>query len=504
VDEDLESEGGAGDGLLGVLERVRNAVGHAALVRHRGLAVAEGDGVYNGVDVRFRLALRPAGSFALRREGAIGGEVGFDGQNAWEVDWSGMPRELHLRELEEARLLGAVLTHAWLSEGGPVAAHLDGGRDGAVRLRLSLVVGTLGADLEVDREDWLPRSLTYVSNGAPERWELSEYRPLGASRFPGLIRTTSRGVTNSLRVATLSHAPQPGSAEPVAPAGRPSDTTFDRTAPADLPLVETSTGHLLVRPLVNGRDVGWFIFDTGAGGTVISPAAADEAGLDGFGHAAVAGVGGSIVARFRRGGSLEVGPARIADPLFIELDLGFLSPIFGLEVSGVCGYDLLSRAVVEVEVGAPRISVYEPGTYETGTPRWQPLLLVDRHPCFEGRFEGGRPGLFRIDTGANRALTFNAPTVERYDLLGGRPSAPSRAGGVGGEVETRVGEIEWFEIAGHRFERPTVEFAVPGTGLFDDPYLTGNLGRVFLLPFRLVLDYPAARIALLPRGAATV
>jgi predicted aspartyl protease len=39
-----------------------------------------------------------------------------------------------------------------------------------------------------------------------------------------------------------------------------------------------------VLPLLDGRPVGYFIFDTGASGFVIDPAAAEQLGLEAFGE----------------------------------------------------------------------------------------------------------------------------------------------------------------------------------------------------------------------------
>lgn len=55
----------------------------------------------------------------------------------------------------------------------------------------------------------------------------------------------------------------------------------------------------LVRPLINGREVGYFIFDTGASGFVLDPAVAAELGLEGFGELQVTSMVGKVASRFR-------------------------------------------------------------------------------------------------------------------------------------------------------------------------------------------------------------
>lgn len=55
----------------------------------------------------------------------------------------------------------------------------------------------------------------------------------------------------------------------------------------------------LVKPRLNGREVGYFILDTGASGFVLDPQAADSLGLEAFGELQV-GQNGRLPATRRR------------------------------------------------------------------------------------------------------------------------------------------------------------------------------------------------------------
>src|SRR6185503_4630864 len=123
------------------------------------------------------------------------------------------------------------------------------------------------------------------------------------------------------------------------------------------------SGHLLVEPLVEDESVGAFIFDTGAGGMTIDPKVADELGLAELGEVVAVGMAGRTTTSFRRGKRFELGPLVLSDPVFIELDLGFLEPIFGCKIAGIVGYDLLARCVAEIETHTPRIALFDPARY---------------------------------------------------------------------------------------------------------------------------------------------
>lgn len=57
----------------------------------------------------------------------------------------------------------------------------------------------------------------------------------------------------------------------------------------------------LVRPLLNGREVGYFIFDTGASGFVLDPSVGEALGLRAFGQLQVTSMVGRLASRFRCG-----------------------------------------------------------------------------------------------------------------------------------------------------------------------------------------------------------
>jgi len=227
---------------------------------------------------------------------------------------------------------------------------------------------------------------------------------------------------------------------------------------------------------------------------------ADELEMPAFGEVTAGGAAGLVTARYREASSFSLGPIVLENPHFTEIDLAFLSGVFGVEVAGICGYPFLARAVVELEATEGRISAFIPSTYELEGGSWQALRLHKNLPVVHASFEGGREGPFRLDTGAPDTVTFHGPAVERFDLLEGRKVQTRMGMGVGGMGRSYVGTLAWFELGGCRFEKPQVGFAQVDKGAFLDAYTLGNIGQAFLAPFRLVFDYPNRRIAFLPLG----
>ncbi len=489
-----------GPSVAEVLGRVRAAVRYDAFRGSPSGFVGEGTARLNGVEAPYTLAFAPDGRFTSRVAGRLGDATGFDGTRAWTVDWSGMPRDVELEDFDEERFAGWIYTGRWLAEDGPFdVALLDEESDEKkIALRLSLKSGRLQAKMLVDRATWLPAVVVRNSDGADEVYRFERYADVAGIRFPVRVTRSLGDATDWYELRRLARSKGADASVYARPTARPDDTRFRPGVAATVEVRRAVTGHLLVKPLVEGKDVGWFILDSGAGAMVIDAKAAEAAKLPALGEVSVRGVSGSVVSRFRMGESFDLGPVQIRGVRYVELDLAFLTRIFGVPVGGICGYDLFARTVVELNLSAPSVAIRDPKTYELRGATWQEVALSHNHPAVHARFEGDRDGIFKVDTGSDQTVTFHTPAVDRLGLLAGRTTEEGRAGGVGGESTVLSGVMEWFELGGKRFERPTVQFARTTVGAFADEYLVGNIGTGFLSAFKIVFDYPAKRMAFVP------
>jgi hypothetical protein len=279
------------------------------------------------------------------------------------------------------------------------------------------------------------------------------------------------------------------------------DVTFAPDVEPELEVMRAKTGHLLVRPALNGREAGWFIFDTGAAICVISTPLAEPFDLEPAGDVSANGVGGGEAVQTLVAELLELGPMTLHDVPMMRTDLSFLGEHLGVEVAGVIGYGLLSRCIAEVDLQAPRIALHESTTYQLPAGEWTPLAFIDSIPAVPATFEG-REGRFQLDIGANAALTLQEPTVRRYDLLEGRTLADAKLGGVGGFVAAKRGRIAWIELAGVRLADVETTFAIEAKGVYAEEGFDGSIGTGLLKEFVLTFDYAGERISFLRRGAA--
>jgi len=447
----------------------------------------------------FRVEAGLDGRFVMHFAGELPESAGFDGAAGWAADWTGMPRPLELADLELAQLLAWALTASWGAPGWPFAlAERAGDGENAV-IDVAHVDGRLRAELTVERRSALPVSLRFTSPLGTETLLFADWRELDAATLPGRVESRSGAVIAAAYELAGAEAAIVGDAGVSCPAERPRDAVFDAEARPDVLVARGSTGHVLARVTLGGEG-GWFVIDTGAGGTTILEAsAAARLGLTAVGSTAIGSVDGIVRAPVLRAPAIAIGPLTLERPLVVALELAFVQGIFAEPVVGVIGWDLFSRCVAELTLAEETLRIHDPARYSLPAPAaWRRLVVHTRHPIVTARYENSRQGLFRVDVGAAGGalanVIFHTPTVERERLLDDRDYEDVRVGA----YEVALGPMLWFELDGHRFERPVVAFARDHRGPFADAYIDGNVGVGFLAPFTLVLDTPGRRYALAP------
>jgi predicted aspartyl protease len=500
--------GARDEGVPETLTRIRAALGMEQLERHtEGIEIAgratKGDEVR-----RYTLRFNPEGHFYEGREGHVTEVASFDGKTASGSDWSRVPRVLELSDLESIQMVLWVLTGRWLAADSPVEVTLDKDQtpDKPIALSLQLKNGILSAELLVDRITYLPTRLAFRRAGMGEVWEYRNFQTTLGFKLPHTIVHDRFGLGETIEVETVRTLQRARTDAFTTPRVHEADRAqFDPKVPKRVAIERSPTGHLLVRPKVDGRDVGWFVLDTGTGaGMAINPATASTLRLPVVGETVGAGAGNAFRSALVESRSFELGPITLSQVVFAlaPQDLWeLMKKNFGVDVAGTCGYDLFSRAVVELDMPANSVSFHDPATYRLPNGRWEELALNHKVPCVRCKFEGDREGLFHLDTGAAsggaRLVAFHGPAVEKLKLLEGRKVAPIKVGGAGGIVEARITTLQSFEVGGRSFDDVRAVLMIGNDGALADRYTTGTFGGALLEPFTIVFDYGHRRIAFL-------
>jgi hypothetical protein len=317
-------------------------------------------------------------------------------------------------------------------------------------------------------------------------------------------------------------------ARPPKPARAPG-ATFDVAASPLIDAHWTQSGHLLVRPTLDGRPAaGFFILDSGASGLCVDAAAADAMDWPAFGELHVTGVAGAVPARFRRGASFGLGPLTLADPLFMEMPLAGLVSGGPGPVLGIAGHDVFRAAVVTLppppaaggrRPRAPRggtrtaVRIEDPVGYvppSAAGGRWARLVMVANLPHVEARVPGAPPpsspsrrALLMLDSGAGGVdVMFHARAAAELGL-GGGARAPRAVRGVGAAsgadpVAATPHTLPWLRLGGHTFGGP-IQSLISGPGGFDlSLYSAGVACADLVSRAGTILDVSRRRVAFLP------
>jgi aspartyl protease len=208
----------------------------------------------------------------------------------------------------------------------------------------------------------------------------------------------------------------------------------------------------------------------------------------------VAADGNERKVTIRKGKTFQLGRVTIKNPSYVAGDLSKMNAPPGERRAGFCGYPLLARVIVEVNGGGQAIALYDPSTYRLPKGNWQSLSLINFTPAITAHLEGNREGLFMLDTGSSGTVEINSKFSTEQKLLEGRKTVEETVSSSGGDFKNARGSLEWFELAGFRFNNPKVSFRVAGVG-YEAEGVAGVVGRVFMRPFTIVFNYAERRVA---------
>jgi hypothetical protein len=194
--------------------------------------------------------------------------------------------------------------------------------------------------------------------------------------------------------------------------------------------------------------------------------------------------------------SLEVGPLTLQNTPVVVMDFASVTGAFGARLAGLLGYPLFAKAVIEVNYPQQSIACFDPTQYQLPRGAWLPLTVKDRRPFLTARFEGDHEGLFMLDTGSTVTVDFLPDFVQQHTLLDHRAVHTAYHRRVSGNYKKAMGTLAWFEVAGHRFEQPTVGFRLPNTPDGLPKGVAGIIGQGLLREFIVVFNYPESKIAL--------
>jgi len=264
---------------------------------------------------------------------------------------------------------------------------------------------------------------------------------------------------------------------------------------AEVPF-EFIENHLFVPVTINGAESLWVV-DSGASVSVIDSGYAKELGLELTGAFAAETASDPVDLAFTTMppfavGSIEFDEQQIAALDFVDL----FRRTSDLEVSGILGYDFLSRFVTRVDYSNETLTFHDPESFEyTGDGTVLDAPLKDDCMRAEALLDGVYTGLWMLDLGAG-GVSFDAAYAKAHGL-GRREGVLGVGFGAGGRILRRRSKYETIEFGGYTVEEPVIsrwDFDPDARGKLLEGQQAGNLGNSLFRHFVLYLDYDRQQV----------
>ena len=261
-----------------------------------------------------------------------------------------------------------------------------------------------------------------------------------------------------------------------------------------------------VHASVNGHD-GTFILDSGSSGILLFGGFARNLNLEKLGASASSGVNGNLIRTdMVRIDSLALGP-NVLHNVIAAQSRGSSFP----GEDGLIGFDVLARAIVDVDLDALRMTIFDPAKYATSLKKGAaaiPIDLTDFVPQMHITVGNGIDVFTIIDTGNSLEVLLSEAfrssgkvvgLVPRIEFGGGVSADDTEyLGGVDGSSPYPVPctRLNHMSVGPYPYENGRVCFGpVRAFGQKG-----GLLGIDFLKHFNWTFDYPDGKLILTPNG----
>jgi len=259
-----------------------------------------------------------------------------------------------------------------------------------------------------------------------------------------------------------------------------------------------------VHASVNGHD-GTFILDSGSGGILLFGGFAKSLNLEKLGASASSGVNGNLIRTDTvRIDSLALGP-NVLHNVIAEQSRGSSFP----GEDGLIGFDVLARAIVDVDLDAQRMTIFDPAKYAPSVKKGAaaiPIDLTDFVPQMHITVGNGIDVFTIVDTGnslevlLSEAFRSSGKVVglSQIQLGGVAVEDTEYLGGVDGSSPYPVPctRLNHMSVGPYPYENGRVCFGpVRAFGQKG-----GLLGIDFLKHFNWTFDYPDGKLILTPNG----
>jgi hypothetical protein len=256
--------------------------------------------------------------------------------------------------------------------------------------------------------------------------------------------------------------------------------------------------RIFIPAKVNGRE-STLLLDSGAETTVLGHGLADDAGIHCSGRIGMQGAGGSDAAALCKSVSIQLGNATITGIVATELDLDAVGRVVGVPIAAILGQEVFNAFVVDIDFENRRIAFVAQGSFKMPDgARRVGLKPVMGNRVLDISVEGKPPIPVFFDLGNGSPLDLFPSYWKPEHLLTDRAHRDSQTGGAGGKQPIIIATLRTVSLSDFTFRNVPTNFTVEAATTENSYRVKGNLGMQILSRFRLVTDYAADELYLLP------
>lgn len=437
----------------------------------------------------------------------------FNGESGWLLDHNGKVNEIQGADLKIRVTTAYFATFSHLLKGRRAGVVTYLGRDDAGLHRLEIKPeGGKPITVFLDSTTFLPARQERQDDDRVETTYVSGWKAVEGVMWPHSLHVTTGNPQYDSRLqleeVRINAEPPTDAFLPPQEGAKDYRFTTGNTA-LGIPF-ELNSNHIYMQARVNGGRALWFIFDTGAGVTVLDRALAESLGLPLQGQIEGRGAGESTVAvALIPQASYTLPGVELVEQTIMAIPLGMVSPYEGRPVDGILGYDLISRFVVRIDYAAGRLDLLDPASFSySGAGERVPLTMQDNHPHVQAELTVGEhapvKAFLLIDTGARSALSLSRPFCEQHKLTDAVTTIQGGFGaGVGGETRERIGRVARLKLGEQMLTQVVTGFSEDQKGAGASQDANGIIGGDLLRRFTVTFDYSRHEMILEPNAHVT-
>lgn len=256
----------------------------------------------------------------------------------------------------------------------------------------------------------------------------------------------------------------------------------------------------------NSKEPLNFMFDSGAGVTVIDTKVSKKLKLDISGTARIETSGKTLEAKESLSNELILSRNfKVDDVSLLLMDLSHISELLKVNVDGIIGFDLLKSTILETNIDLMEILLFKVANYKyDGNANALKLIELESNHFglpVEIALKGSKKiitFIVKIDTGAANYLTFHNDAVKKHNLINQKKKYKIRKGfGADSTITSNLkGKISSAKFATVEWKNIPVIFEVDPLNQNSKKKADGLIGQEMLLDFNITYDLSAKTIYL--------